>query len=363
VSAESTVIKVTGESAANNYDVVVGRGLLGDLSSLLGERVRRVLVIHPRALRLTGDTVRDELASAGFTALTAEIPDAEEGKHIQVAAFCWQVLGQNDFTRSDAIVAVGGGAVTDLAGFVAATWLRGIKVIHMPTSLLGMVDASVGGKTGINTAEGKNLVGAFHPPAAVLADLDTLNTLPKNEIISGMAEVIKCGFIADPAILDLIEKNPEGVVDPESAVLRELIERAIAVKAEVVSQDLKESGLREILNYGHTLGHAIELVERYSWRHGAAVSVGMMFAAELARSVGRLSDADADRHRTILDGLGLPVTYRRDRWQGLLDGMRRDKKSRGDLLRFVVLDGVAKPGILDVPDTSLLFAAYQEIAS
>ena len=363
MSVESTVIKVTGESAAQNYDVVVGRGLLGSLSALLGERVRRVLVIHPRALRLTGDTVRDELAAAGFTSLTAEIPDAEEGKHIQVAAFCWQVLGQNDFTRSDAIVAVGGGAVTDLAGFVAATWLRGVKVIHMPTSLLGMVDASVGGKTGINTAEGKNLVGAFHPPAGVLVDLDTLNTLPRNELISGMAEVVKCGFIADPTILDLVEKDPEAVVDPQSAVLRELIERAIAVKARVVSEDLKESGLREILNYGHTLGHAIELVERYSWRHGAAVSVGMMFAAELARSVGRLSDTDADRHRSILETLGLPVTYRRDRWQGLLDGMRRDKKSRGDLLRFVVLDGIAKPGILDVPDTSLLFAAYQEIAS
>jgi 3-dehydroquinate synthase len=363
VSVEETVIKVTGESAAQNYDVVVGRGLLGSLPELLGERVRRVLVIHPRALRLTGDTVRDELAAAGFTSLTAEIPDAEEGKHIQVAAFCWQVLGQNDFTRSDAVVAVGGGAVTDLAGFVAATWLRGVKVIHMPTSLLGMVDASVGGKTGINTAEGKNLVGAFHPPAGVLVDLDTLDTLPRNELISGMAEVVKCGFIADPAILDLVEKDPEAVLDPQSAVLRELIERAIAVKAKVVSEDLKESGLREILNYGHTLGHAIELVERYSWRHGAAISVGMMFAAELARSVGRLSDEDADRHRSILETLGLPVTYRKDRWQGLLDGMRRDKKSRGDLLRFVVLDGVAKPGILDVPDTSLLFAAYQEIAS
>jgi 3-dehydroquinate synthase len=363
VSSESTVIKVTGKTAADNYDVVVGRGLLERLPGLLGERVKRVLVIHPRALRLTGDTVRDELASAGFTALTAEIPDAEEGKHIQVASFCWQVLGQNDFTRSDAIVAVGGGAVTDLAGFVAATWLRGVKVIHMPTSLLGMVDAAVGGKTGINTAEGKNLVGAFHPPAAVLTDLDTLNTLPKNELISGMAEVVKCGFFADPAILDLLEKDPAAVTDPQSAVLRELIERAIAVKAEVVSEDLKETGRREFLNYGHTLGHAIELVERYSWRHGAAVSVGMMFAAELARSVGRLSDADADRHRTILELLGLPITYRRDRWQGLLDGMRRDKKSRGDLLRFVVLDGVARPGILDVPDTSLLFAAYQEIAS
>ncbi|MET3950291.1 3-dehydroquinate synthase [Arthrobacter sp. UYEF36] len=360
---ESTVIKVTGQTPGENYDVVVGRGLLASLPGLLGERVKRVLVIHPRALRLTGDTVREELASAGFTALTAEIPDAEEGKHIEVASFCWQVLGQNDFTRSDAVVAVGGGAVTDLAGFVAATWLRGVKVIHMPTSLLGMVDASVGGKTGINTAEGKNLVGAFHPPAGVLADLDTLDTLPKNEMISGMAEVIKCGFIADPAILDLIEKDPTAVSDPRSDAVRELIERAITVKARVVSEDLKETGQREILNYGHTLGHAIELAERYSWRHGAAVSVGMMFAAELARSVGRLSDADADRHRSILESLGLPITYRRDRWQALLDGMRRDKKSRGDLLRFVVLDGVARPGILDVPDTSLLFAAYQEIAS
>lgn len=360
---ESTVIKVTGQTPGENYDVVVGRGLLASLPGLLGERVKRVLVIHPRALRLTGDTVREELASAGFTALTAEIPDAEEGKHIEVASFCWQVLGQNDFTRSDAVVAVGGGAVTDLAGFVAATWLRGVKVIHMPTSLLGMVDASVGGKTGINTAEGKNLVGAFHPPAGVLADLDTLDTLPKNEMISGMAEVIKCGFIADPAILDLIEQDPAAVSDPRSDAVRELIERAIRVKARVVSEDLKETGQREILNYGHTLGHAIELAERYSWRHGAAVSVGMMFAAELARSVGRLSDADADRHRSILESLGLPITYRRDRWQALLDGMRRDKKSRGDLLRFVVLDGVARPGILDVPDTSLLFAAYQEIAS
>jgi 3-dehydroquinate synthase len=363
VSTESTVIQVTGQLPGDNYDVVVGRGLLAGLPALLGERVKRVLVIHPRALRLTGDTVREELSTAGFTALTAEIPDAEEGKHIEVASFCWQVLGQNDFTRSDAIVAVGGGAVTDLAGFVAATWLRGVKVIHMPTSLLGMVDAAVGGKTGINTAEGKNLVGAFHPPAGVLADLDTLETLPRNEIISGMAEVIKCGFIADPAILDLVEKDPAAVADPRSAALRELIERAIAVKARVVSEDLKETGQREILNYGHTLGHAIELAERYSWRHGAAVSVGMMFAAELSRSVGRLSDADADRHRDILESLGLPVSYRRDRWQALLDGMRRDKKSRGDLLRFVVLDGVGRPGILDVPDTSLLFAAYQEIAA
>lgn len=363
MNALNTVIKVTGTAPTDNYDVVVGRGLLARLPGLLGERVKRVLVIHPRALRATGEAVREDLAAAGFTSLTAEIPDAEEGKHIPVAAFCWQVLGQNDFTRSDAIVAVGGGAVTDLGGFVAATWLRGVTVVHLPTSLLGMVDASVGGKTGINTAEGKNLVGAFHPPAGVLVDLDTLDTLPPNELLSGMAEVVKCGFIADPAILDLIEANPEAVKDPRSDVLRELIERAIRVKARVVSEDLTEKGLRETLNYGHTLGHAIEHAERYSWRHGAAVSVGMMFAAELARSVGRLSDAEADRHRSILELMGLPLTYRKDRWQALLDGMRRDKKTRGDLLRFVVLDGIGRPGMLDVPDPSLLFAAYQEIAS
>ncbi|WP_312181471.1 3-dehydroquinate synthase [Arthrobacter sp.] len=361
--AAPTVIKVTGEKPAENYDVVIGNGLLGRLQGMLGERVRRVLVIHPRALRTTGDTVRDELAAAGLTALTAEIPDAEEGKHIQVASFCWQVLGQNDFTRSDAIVAVGGGAVTDVAGFVAATWLRGIKVVHVPTSLLGMVDAAVGGKTGINTAEGKNLVGAFHPPAGVLADLDALGSLPKNELLSGMAEVVKCGFIADPAILDLIEANPDAVGDGSSDVVRELVTRAVQVKAEVVSADLREAGRREFLNYGHTLGHSIELAERYQWRHGAAVSVGLVFAAELGRMVGRLDDATADRHKAVLNSLGLPVTYRKDRWSALLDGMRRDKKSRGDLLRFVVLDGLAKPSILEVPDTSLLFAAYQEIAS
>ncbi|MDI3331115.1 MAG: 3-dehydroquinate synthase [Micrococcus sp.] len=362
---DATVIPVSGGSgaaASGGYDVVVGKGLLARLPEMLGATVRRVLVIHPRALRATGDVVKADLETAGFTALTAEIPDAEEGKHIQVAAFCWQVLGQNDFTRSDAIVAVGGGSVTDVAGFVAATWLRGVRVVHIPTTLLGMVDAAVGGKTGINTAEGKNLVGAFHPPAGVLADLDTLLTLPPNELVSGLAEVVKCGFIADPTILDLIESSPQQAQNPHSPQLRELIERSISVKARVVSEDLRESGLREMLNYGHTLGHAIELAERYQWRHGAAVSVGMVFAAELARSVGRLDDATADRHRSILQSLGLPTTYAAGRWEALLDGIRRDKKNRGDQLRFVLLDGLARPTTYDVPDASLLFATYQEIA-
>ena len=343
------------------YDVLVGRGLLGELPSLL-TGVQRVLVVHPRALRTTGEAVRDDLVAQGFQAFVAEVPDGEEAKTAQVAAFLWGVLGQASFTRSDAVVGVGGGAVTDLAGFVAATWLRGVRVVQVPTTLLAMVDAAVGGKTGINTAEGKNLVGSFHPPAGVLCDLSTLETLPRHDLLAGMAEVVKCGFIADPAILDLLEQHPDEAGMPQSPVVRELIERSVKVKAEVVSRDLKESDLREILNYGHTLGHAVELVERYQWRHGAAVSVGMVFAAELARLAGRLSEDVVDRHRAVLQSLGLPVTYRGDRWPQLLDAMRRDKKSRGDLLRFVILDDVARPSRLEGPDPALLQAAYSEIA-
>ena len=357
---ENTVITVAGDQP---YDITIGRDILPLVAEVLPPSARKVLVVHPPTLAAQAAALRETLMAGGERqVLLAEIPDAEQGKRVEVAAFCWQVMGQADFTRTDAVVGFGGGAVTDLAGFVAATWLRGVAVVQVPTTVLGMVDAAVGGKTGINTAEGKNLVGAFHSPAGVLADLDTLLTLPANELISGLAEVVKCGFIADPAILELIEEDPAQAQNPHSPRLRELIERAIRVKAEVVSRDLRESGPREALNYGHTMGHAIEHAERYQWRHGAAVSVGLVFAAELARSLGRLDDATADRHWAVLQSLGLPVSYRGDRWQTLLEGIRRDKKNRGDQLRFVLLDGLASPVTVDVPDASLLFAAYQEIA-
>jgi len=353
---------------ARPYDVVVGRNLLGDLPGLLGEGVRRVAVIHPAALRATGEAIREDLAGQGFDAYAVEVPDGEESKLAPVASYCWQVLGQCGFTRSDAVVGVGGGATTDLAGFVAATWLRGVRVVHVPTTVLGMVDAAVGGKTGINTAEGKNLVGSFHEPAGVLCDLAALQTLSRHEIVSGLAEVVKCGFIADPTILDLVEGAPESAVDPDGALLRELVERGIRVKAAVVAGDLRESTSsgqrvgREMLNYGHTFGHAIERVERYRFRHGAAVAVGMVYVAELARLAGRLEEATADRHRAVLEAVGLPTSYAGGSWQQLLEAMRLDKKSRGDRLRFVVLEDVARPAILEAPDPQLLSAAYAEVA-
>lgn len=354
---------LTSISVGGAYDVVIGAGVLGRVPLLLGDDVQRVLVVHPPTLgRLTDDVVA-ALADHGLEVHAAEVPDAEAAKTAHVAAELWAQLGQAGFTRSDAVVGVGGGSVTDLAGFVAATWLRGVAVVQVPTTLLGMVDAAVGGKTGINTAEGKNLVGCFHPPAGVLCDVDVLATLPQADLVAGLAEVIKCGFIADPEILGIVEGDPIEARRADNPYLRELIERAVRVKADVVAADLKESSLREILNYGHTFAHAIEQVEEYTWRHGDAVSVGMVYVAELARLAGRIDDELVARHREILTSVGLPTTYRDDRWPDLLTAMRRDKKSRGSTLRLVVLDGLARPGRLVGPDEELLHAAYRLVSA
>lgn len=355
-----TRISVTG---SESYEIAVGRGIVSTIADAFDERVAKVLIIHTPTVGRVAEDLRESLQNQYEQVLLAEVPDAESAKRVEVAAFCWGILGQADFTRSDAIIGLGGGAVTDLAGFVAATWLRGVEVVHVPTTVLGMVDAAVGGKTGINTAEGKNLVGAFYAPRAVICDLDLLETLPKNEILAGFAEVAKAGFIADPKILDLIEADVDRATDPSTPEFREALERAIAVKAAVVSEDFREGGTREILNYGHTLGHAIEHAERYQWRHGVAVAIGMMFAAELGRMAGSLSDEAVERHRRVLTLLGLPQAYPAGRWPGLLATMQRDKKARAGMLRFIVLDDIAKPRVLAGVDQSVLQFAYQEIAS
>lgn len=354
----TTRIPVGGERP---YEVLVGEDVLGELPALVGERARQVAVISAEPVRAMADRVSAQLESAGMQVCRISVPDAEAGKDISVAAMCWNRLGERNFTRTDCVVGVGGGAVTDLAGFVAASWLRGVPVVHVPTSLLGMVDAAVGGKTGINTSAGKNLVGAFHPPAGVVCDLGALTTLPKDDYVAGLAEVVKAGFIADSEILDLVEGDPKIAVRPDGSSTRELVERAIRMKADVVAEDLREQGRRESLNYGHTLGHAIERVERYKCRHGYAVSVGMVFAAELAKAAGELDEVTAKRHTTVLESLGLPTHYHAKAWPHLLQSMRVDKKARGDKLRFVVLSGLAEPVILEDPDPKLLEQAYASV--
>ena len=355
-------MKTVTVAGPDPYDVSIGPGVRHDLRARLGGQVTKALLIHQPIMSAEASRIRESLAG-DVNVLLAEVPDAEDAKRVEVAAFCWGIMGQADFTRSDAVISLGGGATTDLAGFVAATWLRGVRIVHIPTTVLGSVDAAVGGKTGINTAEGKNLVGSFHAPAAVLVDTELLASLPETEVRTGFAEIAKAGFIADPSILDDLENKVAECLDLSTELSADVIRRAIQVKATVVGEDFTERGVREILNYGHTLGHAIEHAERYRWRHGVAISIGMMFAAELSRLVRALSDDDVDRHRLILgDRLGLPVVYPGGRWETLRATMQRDKKARGASLRFVLLDGIGRPTVTTVADDSLLFAAYQEIA-
>jgi 3-dehydroquinate synthase len=354
-----TRIGVGGERP---YDVVVGHGAAAELPSLVGHQARTVVVIYPARLGQIAAPALRALRQAGYLVHAEQIPDGEAAKDIAVAAGLWSRLAAHRVARSDAIVGLGGGAATDLAGFTAATWLRGVRLVLVPTTLLALVDAAVGGKTAVNIPEGKNLVGAFYPPAGVVADLDALASLPPTEYLSGLAEVIKAGFIADPVILELIEADPERAAQPGGPRERELIERAVRMKAGVVTADLREAGPRETLNYGHTLGHAIERAEGYRIRHGEAVAIGMVYAAAVARRAGRLDEATARRHRAILAATGLPTGYRAGAWPDLREAMAVDKKSRASRLRLVVLDGLARPGILDDPPEDLLEQAYAEVS-
>jgi 3-dehydroquinate synthase len=358
-----TVLRVDNPAhPRGGYDVVVGHDLGARLPEVLGSETARVAVIHPESLTEPASRVTDALAP--YDVLDLPIPDGEAAKTAGTAAVCWDALGAAGFTRSDAVVAVGGGATTDLGGFVAATWLRGVPVVHVPTTVLGMVDAAVGGKTGINTAAGKNLVGSFHEPTAVLCDLTHLATLPRADFVAGLAEVAKCGFIADLAILDLIERSTPEQLSGDSPEIRELVERAIRVKVDVVTDDLRETGGsdgaigREALNYGHTLGHAIEKAEDYHRRHGEAVALGCVYAARLAAEIGLLDSAAADRHAAVLGRLGLPTSYSDTEFAELRAAMSVDKKSRGSTLRFVLLSDLGRPQIVAGPPEEALARAY-----
>ena len=352
----STTIKVTGHQPST---IIVGRDLgFAPITAALDEAATKVLIIHARPLSARAAALAEHLRSLGYEVATADHPDAEAGKAIEVVAGLWDTCGHLQLGRKDAIIAMGGGATTDMAGFVAATWLRGVTLINVPTTLLGMVDAAVGGKTGINTSVGKNLVGSFYPADAVIADMSLLATLPRQDLAAGAAEVIKCGFIADPKILRIVgETSPEFLLDPSSEQLAEITTRAITVKARVVSADLTEGGLREILNYGHTLAHAIERANDYTWRHGDAVAVGCCFAARLSAQRGLLGAEEVALHDELFARVGLPTRYEGSSLEELTHIMASDKKVRRGILRFVLLDGIAHPSTLAVEPNELVAPA------
>ena len=357
-------VSVAGERP---YDVLIGHGILAELPRIVQETPGAggggVTIIHAKALADRARAAEAALTNEGLRVLSIEVPNGEAAKKARVLEYLWDRLGSFRLGRDGLVVGLGGGATTDLAGLAAATWLRGVPVVQVPTTLLAMVDAAVGGKTGIDTPAGKNLVGAFHPPAAVIADLETLSTLPAAELRAGLGEVIKCGLIADSAILDRVLADPADCLTWDSPVLADLVARSVAVKAAVVGEDLTESGLREVLNYGHTYAHAIEKVTGYSWRHGEAVAVGCVFAAEIAHRNGNLSRDALALHRQSLEAVGLPTRFPEGegRWEELKEAMMSDKKVRSGRLRLVLLDDIARPVRVQAPAESVLLSAHEAV--
>ena len=357
-------VSVAGERP---YDVLISHGILAELPRIVQETPGAggggVTIIHAKALADRARAAEAALTNEGLRVLSIEVPNGEAAKKARVLEYLWDRLGSFRLDRDGLVVGLGGGATTDLAGLAAATWLRGVPVVQVPTTLLAMVDAAVGGKTGIDTPAGKNLVGAFHPPAAVIADLEMLSTLPAAELRAGLGEVIKCGLIADSVILDRVLADPADCLTWDSPVLADLVARSIAVKAAVVGEDLTEAGLREVLNYGHTYAHAIEKVTGYSWRHGEAVAVGCVFAAEIAHRNGNLSRDALALHRQSLEAVGLPTRFPEGegRWEELKEAMMSDKKVRSGRLRLVLLDDIARPVRVQAPAESVLLSAHEAV--
>ena len=352
--------------AERPYQVRIGPGVF-DRAVALTDGAERVAIIHPLVMADRADHLAQDLRLAGRAVTLIEVPAGEQAKTVELLTQCWAELAEGGFTRTDVVIGLGGGSTTDLAGFVAASWLRGIGYVSMPTTVLAMVDAAVGGKTGINVPAGKNLVGAFYEPLGVLCDLDVLVGLPMAEVSAGLGEVVKCGFIADERILELVEQDPADAMDVTSVRFAELVRRAVQVKATTVSADLREATStddkvgREALNYGHTLAHAIEKHEHFERRHGEAVAIGMVFVAEVASLALGLPDEVVARHRRVLASVGLPTGYGDDVWPELRHTMSLDKKARGSRLRLVALRDVGHVTILDGPDEAVLAQAWARV--
>jgi 3-dehydroquinate synthetase len=367
-AAAARVVVTTTQGA---YPVWIGRGLLGRLEELLpalpGAEAAAVVSAPPVAP--LAEVAARALGRLGLAVHRLEVPAGEDAKRLEVVAGLYERLARVPTHRADPVVAVGGGATTDVAGFAAATWLRGVPLVNLPTTLLGMVDAAIGGKTGIDLPAGKNTVGAFHQPLAVVADLDALAGLPPVEVRSGLAEVAKAGLVGDPGLVAALAAaaGPAAAGDPET--LAPLVEAAVRVKAAVVGADEREAAAaaapkasRLILNYGHTLGHALERLAGYrGLRHGEAVALGMVFAARVAEAAGLAAPGLAGGHVELLRAVGLPVGGVRLDPDAVLAAMATDKKHHQGL-RLVLLREVGSPAIVPAPDRAVLVAAIRSLA-
>jgi 3-dehydroquinate synthase len=339
--------EITVPVGDRSYPILLGAGILDSLGTHVraaGIRGSVALVQDQAVAGLFGRRVRRSLEAAGYRVSPVAVPSGEASKSLAQLGALYEAFAGARLDRGSAVVALGGGVIGDLAGFAAATYLRGIDFVQVPTTLLAQVDASVGGKTGIDLPTGKNLVGAFHQPRLVLIDLETLDTMPEAEYRAGFAEVIKYGVIEDACLFDFLESNRDALLGHYPDALLHVVARSCEIKARVVGQDERESGLRAILNYGHTVGHAVETAAGYGeYLHGEAVAIGMAAAGRLSSRLGWLSDEDAERIERLLAGYGLPVRLREPLpEEGLVRAMRLDKKARDGELRFILARAIGR---------------------
>jgi 3-dehydroquinate synthase len=328
-----------------SYPIYVGDGILsraGDFLQRAGLRGKVAVITNPTVAQLYLDPIHESLSGAGFDVTPVLVPDGEQHKDLRSLSVIYDRLIAERFERRSCVLALGGGVVGDLAGFAAATFLRGIAYVQVPTTLLAQVDSSVGGKTGVNHQEGKNLVGAFYQPRLVLVDVAVLQSLPRREFIAGLAEVIKYGVIDDPALFQLLEEKIAKLASLDRALLAQVIATSCAIKAKVVEQDERENDYRAVLNFGHTVGHALEAATHYQkYLHGEAVAIGMIQAAAISVQQGFCDQRSLERIRKLIKKAGLPMEIPREvSMQDLIQGMEVDKKSAGGKIKFVICTGI-----------------------
>jgi len=339
--------KIRVELAERSYNIYIGSDTLDGIAeklTLFDLSPRIAMVSNPTVFSLYGDRVTDTIKKAGFDLLMVTIPDGEEFKDLDRVQHIYDELLRHKLDRSSALIALGGGVIGDITGFAASTYMRGIPYIQIPTTLLAQVDSSVGGKTGVNHKLGKNMIGTFWQPRIVWIDTETLKTLPERELLAGLAEVIKYGVIHDEELFAFLEHNRDKILNLSGDAITYIIKRSCEIKAEVVSKDERESGLRAILNYGHTIGHAIETVTGYTrFLHGEAVAIGMCFEARLSQILGIIDKEHVQRIKALIDLYGLPSEMPEDiKTSDLFSSMKLDKKAVAGALKFILPEKIGK---------------------
>jgi 3-dehydroquinate synthase len=342
--------KVAVQLGENSYEVLIGAGLLGEAGAHLkamGFTGKAAFVTNPTVNALYGQALRNSLEAAGLATSTFEVPDGEEYKTLASAGELFLKLGKMRAERQTPVVALGGGVIGDVTGFVAATYLRGVPFIQIPTTLLSQIDSSTGGKTAVDMEGLKNRIGAFYQPKLVLADVSTLKTLPSREFASGLAEVIKHAVIKDKEYFNFIEQHIDKIRAQDARALTHIVARSVEIKASYVEQDERDTGIRNVLNLGHTIGHAVESVSGFGLKHGEAVAIGLVAVCELARRLGVLSEGDAGRIKALLQRAGLPVDMPLLDKEKIMDAMGQDKKVHGGRMRFILPHTIGEVAISD----------------